>query len=99
ELGQGAVAHEPNDATAVLGEQRFENCFAPVSQRGQRTSLVLLHEPAVANHIGGQDGGEATLGAFFGHAEQLFLDSPDGVACMGDGMASLSRLRSASGST
>src|SRR5262249_52557909 len=91
ELGQGAVTHDPNDTAAVFGEQRFENCFAPVSQRGHRTDLVPLHEPAVADHIGRQNGGEAALSAFFGHAEQLFLGDPDSDDCMDDGKSSLSR--------
>jgi hypothetical protein len=72
ELGRGAVTHEPNDATSVFGKQRFEDCFTPVSQRCQRPRLVVLHKVAIANHIGSQDGSEAALGAFFGHAEQLF---------------------------
>jgi len=34
---------------------------------GERGGVVALHEAAVADHIGGQDGGKAALGAFFGH--------------------------------
>ena len=40
ELGQGAVAHKPNDATAIFREQRFENYFAVVSQRGHDTGVA-----------------------------------------------------------
>jgi hypothetical protein len=34
------------------------------------------------------------LDVFFGHAKQLFFDDPEGSDCMGDCIASLSRLRS-----
>ena len=40
---------------------------------GQRTGLVRLHEAAVADHIGGQNGGKTALGAFFGHLVPLVL--------------------------
>jgi len=49
---------------------------------------VLLHEAAVADHIGGKDGGEAALGAFFGHVlpfrlkaavQQIVVVLPRGV--------------------
>src|SRR5262249_35641 len=75
ELGQGAVAHKPNDATSVFGEQRFENRFAPVSQARQRSRLVLFHEPALAHNICGEYGSEAALGAFFGHVAQLVSEN------------------------
>src|SRR5262249_19740636 len=38
--------------------------------RRQRTRLILLHDTAIADHIGGKDGGEPTLDALFGHRAQ-----------------------------
>jgi hypothetical protein len=32
----------------------------------------VLHEPTIANHIDGQNGGKATLGAFFSHPVGCF---------------------------
>ena len=37
----------------------------------ERTGLIHLHEAAVADHIGGQNGGKTALGAFFGHPGRL----------------------------
>ena len=36
-------------------------------QSGERTLFIRAHQPAVADHIGGENGGQATLGAFLGH--------------------------------
>src|SRR5262249_58477210 len=59
ELGPGAVAHEPNDATAVLGKQRLDNYLTPVGQGGERTSHVLLPQAALADDHRRQDGRDA----------------------------------------
>ena len=39
---------------------------------------VQPHQARVADHIGGKDGGEATLDAFFGHVECLPSEQPSG---------------------
>src|SRR5215470_8271665 len=96
-MNQHPVAHHLDDAAVMLGDQWLQNTFAPLFQCSESSRLVLLDQAAVAYHVGGQDGGEPALRAFFGHAQQLFLDDPDGYDCMGDCLASLSRLRSALG--
>ncbi len=72
ELHQHAIAHHLDDAALVLCYQRLEDALAPLPQRRQRAGLVLLHEPAVTDHIGGKDGGEAALSTFSGHAGSAF---------------------------
>src|SRR5713101_7914491 len=39
----------------------------PRRRQRHRSGLILLHEPAVADHVGGQNRGEAALVAVFGH--------------------------------
>ena len=56
ELDQGAVAHELDEAAAVLGEERLDQLPAQRLQPGERAGLVALHEPAVADHVGRHDG-------------------------------------------
>jgi len=58
-------------AAVVLRHQWFENVPATLFERSHRTGFVLLHEPAVADHVGCQNGGEAALGAFFGYVTPL----------------------------
>jgi hypothetical protein len=55
----------------MLCDQRLKDIFATLLERGQCARLITLHEAAVADHIGGQDGGKAALGAFFGHVRML----------------------------
>ena len=45
--------------------------MAPRLEGRQRARLIVLHETAVADHVGGEDGGEAALDAFFGHKMRL----------------------------
>ena len=71
ELDQHAVAHDLDDAAVMLGDQRIQDALTPLLQRRQRARLVLLHQSAVADHVGGKDGGEAALDAFFGHVARL----------------------------
>ncbi len=47
-------------------------------KRNQGAGLVVLHEAAVADYIGGQNGSKATLDAFFGHPGRRL--SKDAVA-------------------
>ena len=67
ELDQEAVAHHLEDAPAMLGHGGIEELAAMLAKRAQRALLVGLHEPAVANDVGRQDGGKSTFNAFRGH--------------------------------
>jgi hypothetical protein len=58
----------------MLGHQRLKGIFVPGLERSQSAGLIGSHHAAVAYDIGGQDGGKATLGAFFGHMELLPLE-------------------------
>jgi len=55
----------------VAADQRLQHLLASGLQGGQRAGLVLLHEAAVADHIGRENGGEPALDAFFGHVLPL----------------------------
>ena len=99
ELHQNTVAHQLEDPAVMFGQDRLQNVSAASLQRGQRAGLVNLHQPAVADHIGGQNGGKATLDAFFGHGMWLLFRDSNGWDCMGDLIGSLSRRTSGSGQT
>ena len=47
----------------MLGDLRIEQRRAVRLELDERARLVRSHEPAVADHIGGKDGGEAALDA------------------------------------
>src|SRR5262249_21702070 len=64
EFDQHAVAHQLDETAAVFCEQRLEHLPAPLAKHGPRPGLVLAHEPAVADHVGGQNGGEAAFVGF-----------------------------------
>ncbi len=61
ELDQGAVAHELNDAPAVLADRGLEELPVQGLEARQCALLVGTHEAAVADDIGGQDGGQSAL--------------------------------------
>ena len=61
ELHQCAVAHQLEHAAAMGGDLGIENRAAVGLQPFKRPRLVGLHEAAVADHIGGQDGREFAL--------------------------------------
>ena len=65
-------------------------------ERSQGAGFIRLHEAAVADHIGGQNGGKAALGTFFGHRVQL---PPENATrnCMAAPLRSLSGRRTALG--
>ena len=67
EFHQHAVAVHLEDAALVPGDDRFDHGAAPALERGQRAGLVLLHEPGIADHVRGDDRGDATLSAWFDH--------------------------------
>ena len=67
ELDQEAVAHHLEDAPAMLGDGRIEELAAMLAKRAQRALFIGLHESAVANDIGRQDGRQPTLDLLLGH--------------------------------
>ena len=67
ELGQKAVAHQLEDAAVVLLDRRLEQLPAVRSEPLKRAGFVLLHEAAVADDVGGENGGEP---AFYGQSLQ-----------------------------
>ena len=60
ELHKHAVTHQFDNASVVLGKKRGKDVSSSGFERLERAGLVPLHEPAVAGHIGGEDGCEAT---------------------------------------
>ena len=61
ELNQRAVTHELDDAAMELFYSRINQFPTAGLQPRQRADLILPHEAAVANHIGGQDCGKPSL--------------------------------------
>ena len=51
---------------------RVDQLVAAGLERGERGGLVDAHEPAVADHVGGQYGGEPSVGVFVSHWHRLF---------------------------
>ena len=58
EFGQHAVAHQLEDAPVMARDLRLEQFLAPRRQPLMGALLVALHERRVADHIGGENGGE-----------------------------------------
>ena len=56
ELRQQPVAHQFEDVAVVLLDFRLEQLLAVCPQTFERTRFFLLHEPAVADHVGGKNG-------------------------------------------
>ena len=67
ELHQRSVAHDLENAALDVATSGSSTSLAAGLERSQCIDLVLLHEPAVADYIGGENCGEAALDAFFGH--------------------------------
>src|SRR5262249_15935070 len=61
ELSQKTIAHELEYAAVVVDDFRFEEVLSVGPERLERSGLVLLHQAAVADHIGGEDSGKATF--------------------------------------
>jgi len=66
ELNQQAVTHGLDNASAVLGDRGIDQLQAMCLEPRQSTRFVDLHEAAVADHIGGQNGSETPLYAIGG---------------------------------
>jgi hypothetical protein len=58
----------------MLDDRRVEKLPAMPAERRQRSFFICLHEAAVTDHVGGQDGSKAALDAFFGHRMSQSLD-------------------------
>src|SRR5215469_4065706 len=79
ELDQYAIAQELDDPSMVFANQWLEDFRAAGLEGGQRSSLVRLHKPAVADHIRGQNGGKPTSwDVLLGHMEH---QHPDLLQC------------------
>ena len=63
ELAQGAVAHELDDAPAVLGDERLDELPAVGLEAAEGALLVALHQARIADHVRGEDGGEPAVDA------------------------------------
>ena len=55
ELHERAVAHQLDDAAVQPGHERPDEVCLKGLQAGMRPRLVGRHEPAVADHVSGQD--------------------------------------------
>src|SRR5262249_55004265 len=76
ELHERAIAGDLKYAPLMFGYQRLQHLLAPRLEHGKGSDLVGLHQPAVADHVGGQDGSKATLGAFRSHQICLLSENP-----------------------
>ena len=65
ELDERAVAGALDDAAVMHGDGRVDEVAAQRPKPRERALLVRAREPAVADHVGGEDGGEL---AGFGHS-------------------------------
>src|SRR4029077_17649973 len=61
ELDQHAITHQLDDPAMVLSDQRSQDFAPALLEDRQGPGLVRLHEAAVADYIGGQNGGKATF--------------------------------------
>src|SRR5947208_2663164 len=71
ELDKGTVTHELEDAPAMLAHQGHQDIVAARPQLRHRARIILLHEAAVADDVGGKNGGETALRPFLGHFGRL----------------------------
>src|SRR5262249_62017462 len=68
---QNAVAGSLYDPPAMFGYLDADRILQQLLECGERSRFIPLHQAAVTRDIGGQDGGEATLDALFGHSRRL----------------------------
>jgi hypothetical protein len=67
ELGEQPIPRRLDHPPPVLGDAGLDQFGAVGGECGERAFLVLSHQPRVARHVGGKDGGKTALDAFFGH--------------------------------
>ena len=58
ELDQRAVAHHLDDAAVARRDGGIEGLAPDLPERGERAGLVGAHHAAIADDVGGKDGGE-----------------------------------------
>jgi hypothetical protein len=76
ELDQRAVACELDDAAPVLGDERLDELLAYRLQARDRAGLVGAHEPAVADHVRGQNRRQLAFNARCGHGRASYAFEP-----------------------
>ena len=67
EIDQQAVAGAFDDAAAMRGNMRFDQLAEMGLQSAQRAFLVMTHQPAVAGHVGREDGRQSSFGTLYFH--------------------------------
>ena len=67
EFDEHAVAGGLDDAALPERDLGIDQIATQGFETRERPFLVRFHEPAVPDHIGGEDGGKPALGTFFGH--------------------------------
>ncbi|MSP88458.1 MAG: hypothetical protein EXQ92_06540 [Alphaproteobacteria bacterium] len=60
ELRENAIASGGDDTPAMIRDHR-RNCGHIRLKVRKRGNFVFCHEPAIADHVCGKDGGEATF--------------------------------------
>jgi len=66
-LGHHAVPGGAEDATFVVGDQAIDD-LAMALEGAKRGLLIRLHEPAIADHVGGKDRRKPALNALLDHS-------------------------------
>ena len=69
ELHQQPIAHQLDDAAAILQRLRLDQFADMGLDGGDRAGLVPAHQAAVADHVGGQDGRQAPLDDGLAHGQ------------------------------
>ena len=57
EFDQDAVPHDLDDTAPMPSNGGLEDSLSTGLEGGQRASLIQLHEPAVTNYVGRENGG------------------------------------------
>ncbi len=52
----------------MLGDAGLDQLLEMGGESGERALFVITHQPGISRHVGGEDGGEATLD---GHGSEL----------------------------
>ena len=68
EFHQPSVSHRLDDAPAMSADDGLHDRPEAFEQYRERPGLVGFHETRISGDIGHGDGGQATIGAFPGHA-------------------------------
>jgi hypothetical protein len=85
-VDQQAVARTLDDAAAMRGDMGLDQLAQMRLEEAQRAFLVMAHQPAVAHHVGRQDGREFALGALVFHQCPGDTITPRRLLCEGDGL-------------